>query len=260
MEWSFRFPNARVQHLPIINSDHSPLLISNNPQTRFDGGKKFRFNYIWTTHKDFNRCVWQAWNSEKELDENITATAASLSSWNIHVFGNVFYRKKRLLARIKGIQRSLMQHARHDLLRLDRKLRKELEDTLHQEELIWFQRSKEDWIKSGDRNTRYYHLATSVKNKNGKIKELITENDTRITDEQLLRTHIQNHFVNFFSDFRTVSSRTAIYGRFPVLNENEWQMVNQPFLPEEVKEALFDMDPYKAPGPDYFTAGFYQRV
>ncbi|XP_031101934.1 uncharacterized protein LOC116005836 [Ipomoea triloba] len=160
VEWSFRFPNARVEHLPIINSDHPPLLISNSPRTRFDGGKKFRFNYIWTTHKDFNKCVQQAWNSEKELDENIAATPASLSSWNIHVFGNVFYRKKRILARIK---------------------------------------------------------------QNGK----------------LANCNIR---------------------KIPALNENEWQRVNQPFRPEEVKEALFDMDLYKAPGPDGFTTGFYQKA
>ena len=33
-------------------------------------------------------------------------------------------------------------------VKLDRKLRKELEDTLNQEELVWFQRSREEWIES----------------------------------------------------------------------------------------------------------------
>ena len=35
--------------------------------------------------------------------------------------------------------------------------------------------------------------------------------------------------------------------------------LSKPYTPEEVKVALFQMTPSKAPGVDGFTAGFYQR-
>ncbi|XP_031115742.1 uncharacterized protein LOC116019608 [Ipomoea triloba] len=122
-DWKLRFPNTRIQHLPIINSDHAPLLITNNPAANMERERKFRFNFMWTTHRDFMKCVQQTWKTEKNLEDNKQVMAESLLSWNKEVFGNVFHRKKRLIARINGVQKSLAQHTRQDLIRLDRELR-----------------------------------------------------------------------------------------------------------------------------------------
>ncbi|XP_019172513.1 PREDICTED: uncharacterized protein LOC109167899 [Ipomoea nil] len=49
-------------------------------------------------------------------------------------------------------------------------------------------------------------------------------------------------------------------GKFPRIHNAEWQVVNRPFSPEEIKQVLFDMAPSKAPGPDDFNVGFYQQT
>lgn len=49
--------------------------------------------------------------------------------------------------------------------RLEKKLHAKLNGILAQEELVWFWRSKTQWINDGDRNTRYYQ-ATNRKWKN----------------------------------------------------------------------------------------------
>ncbi|XP_031110827.1 uncharacterized protein LOC116014988 [Ipomoea triloba] len=183
-DWKFRFPEAVVEHLPMIDSDHSPLLISCTPKAATTRKKPFRFNMAWATHEDFINCVRRTWMPEKQLEENKTTMAEALSIWNRSTFGNIFQRKNWLLSRIKGIQRSLTVQARNDLLRLERKLREELQSTLQQEELIWYQRSREEWITSGDCNTRFYHLATSVKKNNVKINSLRAANGEWISDNE----------------------------------------------------------------------------
>ncbi|XP_031091106.1 uncharacterized protein LOC115996077 [Ipomoea triloba] len=40
-DWKLSFPNTKIEHLPIINSDHAPLLITTNPIVTFDGNRKF---------------------------------------------------------------------------------------------------------------------------------------------------------------------------------------------------------------------------
>lgn len=50
-----------------------------------------------------------SWFPDKDLEVNKTAVAESLMAWNKKTFGNVFYRKKHLLARIKGVQGCLAQ-------------------------------------------------------------------------------------------------------------------------------------------------------
>ncbi|XP_019172110.1 PREDICTED: uncharacterized protein LOC109167542 [Ipomoea nil] len=198
--WKISFPNSLVEHLPMINSDHSPILVNSKSVSQAPSTKSFRFNLAWSTHPSFIDCVKQAWSKWGNLESNKTAMAKSLAAWNKGTFGNIFHKKKKLLARINGVQRSLAIRPRADLIKLGRKLRTELEDVLYQEELLWFQRSREEWIESGDRNTHFYHTATATKTNSASLKHIKDENGQHLTSDTQIRDHIFNFFVNSFSE------------------------------------------------------------
>ncbi|XP_019163602.1 PREDICTED: uncharacterized protein LOC109159944 [Ipomoea nil] len=222
-DWSLLFPGANVRHLPMLGSDHSPLLISTANGSPHQRISRFKFNLAWASHYSFQR-------------------------------------KKHLLGRLKGVQRSLSRGPRLDLLRLNRRLRKELDETLYQEELSWFQRSREEWIKSGDRNTRFYQLATSIKQSHSKIPHLRGVDDLVICEDALLLKHVHDFYLDLYSADNGTSLQNLQHGCFPHLPNEDWHTVNLPICVEEVKTALFDMAPCKAPGPDGFTAAFFQRT
>ena len=58
--------------------------------------------------------------------------------WNKENFGNIFKRKRHLLARLNGIQHALEKFNSNRLLELESKLKMELETILSQEELLWY--------------------------------------------------------------------------------------------------------------------------
>ncbi|XP_019156867.1 PREDICTED: uncharacterized protein LOC109153452 [Ipomoea nil] len=155
-------------------------------------GKKFKFNYAWTTHPKFMDLIRQYWIPGGDLEANTETTATALQDWNRSVFGNIFQRKNCILSRINGVQRSLCIKATPNLLRLERKLQMELEETLYQEEVLWYQRSRDEWITSGDRNTWYYHMATMVKNCSSKINKLKDDFGEWITEEERISAHVRN--------------------------------------------------------------------
>ena len=73
------------------------------------------------------------------------------------MLGNIFWKKKRLLARLGGIQWALEDYYSHGLIDHEKQLRAKLEEVLSQKEIIWLQKSRQDWLCLGDRNTTYFH-------------------------------------------------------------------------------------------------------
>lgn len=105
-----------------------------------------------------------------------------------------------------------LMHIRNDLIRLERKLRKELQSTLQHEELLWYQRSREEWITSGDSNTKFYHTATSVKKNKTRINSLLSEEGIWISDKNLLLNHVRNFFERLFSEAHCNSNQHLPHG------------------------------------------------
>ena len=55
------------------------------------------------------------------------------------------------------------------------KIRKEINDLLDCEEIMWHQRSKVQWMGLGDRNTRYFHTKASERKKKNTISKILDE-------------------------------------------------------------------------------------
>lgn len=83
--------------------------------------------------------------------------------WNREVFGNIFRRKNRLEARIRGIQNSPSYNSSRGLQKLESKLCRDLDLVLCEEEILWFQKSRRQWVEDGDRNTTFYHCFTVIR-------------------------------------------------------------------------------------------------
>lgn len=84
------------------------------------------------------------------------------------------------------------------LVKLNKKLDADLEEVL-QQELLWYQRPRENWIHSGDRNTKFYHLSTKVRHnqKKGFIFEDTTSQEAENFEES--GNFLHNYFTYIFS-------------------------------------------------------------
>ena len=117
---------------------------------------------------------------------------------------------------------------------------------------MWFQKSREEWICSGDRNTKFYHASTVLRRHGNKIDKLRDSNGDWMMDPNMLRRHVRDFYVNIFSVDNLYDVSLAPKGYFSMLQEEEMMALHALFTKEEVKQALFDMRPFKAPGPDGF--------
>ncbi|XP_074300458.1 uncharacterized protein LOC141631726 [Silene latifolia] len=156
--WSTIHADALVKHLPAFQSDHCPLLISPNgfaPLSTIN--RPFRFQACWMKHENFKDFVEESWPVDGIFQQKLSTLARKLKDWNTQIFGNIFRKKKELMARIGGCQRELSLRRIPYLIKLEAKLRRELDEVMEQEELLWYQKSRLEFIRDGDRNTSYFH-------------------------------------------------------------------------------------------------------
>ena len=100
--WRLFYPEAVVTHLPRTFSDHCPMLIKLCKSSANHLNKSFRFQTMWLLHPDFLRVVQQAWSKDRFLQTSTSDFIDKAKKGNVEVFGNLFTRKRRVLARLDG--------------------------------------------------------------------------------------------------------------------------------------------------------------
>ena len=135
-------------------------------------------------------------------------------------------------------------------------LQNDLNKILREEEIKWYQRSKERDIKEGDSNTKYFMIKASGRKRKSKIFRLIQDEGIIQGDDNLLK-----YATNFYKDLFGHVDLPPISLCIPlddVLSEEDKVELSCKFTMDEVKNALFSMKRNSAAGPDGFPAEFFQ--
>lgn len=112
----------------------------------------------------------------------------------------------------------------------------------------------------GDKNTSFYHTKSIIRQRSDRhrITKLKDPDGSWITDESQQSALALRHFRDLFSLDNPAPPVPFLTGRFPELSHDSVATLDQPITLQEVREALFDMKPLKAPGADSLHALFYQ--
>ena len=163
--WLDHFPDTKVIHLPKTHSDHCPILLCtalNDLQNNHHF--PFRCKEAWLSHPDFHSFFINNWTQPPvDFLQGSINFSSSISHWNQNVFGNIIKKKRKLLARINGIQNFLASKNSIFLSNLEKDLLSQLNNVLNIERIIWAQKAGIDWRKHMDYNTKYFHIIAKIK-------------------------------------------------------------------------------------------------
>ncbi|KAF7836148.1 ribonuclease H [Senna tora] len=143
-----------VKNIVKLSSDHHPMLIDAEEHGSHGNERPFRSEACWMQHDNFKKLIKESWNTSEDLTCMLNQFKDSLRKWNRDTFGNIKKRKNTLLKRIKGIQEAQEKKYNPFLYKLGKTLSAELEQVLNQEEALWFQKARCQWIKDGFKQTQ----------------------------------------------------------------------------------------------------------
>lgn len=116
-----------------------------------------------------------------------------------------------------------------------------------------------EWLMHGDKNTYFFHLRASRRRWKNQIKYLLCP-DGQLTED---KGEMEAMATAFYKDLYTSEGvhdkdrvlETVLRKVTPKMNAS----LNAPYSHHEVKTALFEMFPTKAPRPDGYPAHFSQH-
>ncbi|KAL9667122.1 hypothetical protein QQ045_001471 [Rhodiola kirilowii] len=178
----------QVRHLTAIASDHSPIIFCPKASEIRGSDRSFRFEPMWLRHYSFMNVVPDSWKGSRSdsspWNEKLVRCAAALSSWNKREFGNIKKRIEWLKLELEKV-RSLPRTEYNCIL--EEKISVEMDEWLAREELMWRQRSRVEWLKFGDKNTKFFHARVSQRRKKNCIERLRNKNVSNATGLEQFR-------------------------------------------------------------------------
>jgi ribonuclease HI len=262
MDWMTSFPQAVVNHLTAATSDHKPIQIQFEVPAIRKGPHQFRFELMWETHEELKPTVVAGWNTTtiattvKGVMEKLKGLSANLTRWNRDSFGSVRKQIKNMKIELEQLQGD---PARSGPTHAELKIVEKLVELYYREEVMWRQRSRVQWLAAGDKNTKFFHQRACMRRRKNLIKSL-TKLDGTITNDPLEMQALAKEFYHELFTSQGVNGMDAVLEHVPQkVTANMNESLTAPYTEEEVKVALFQMFPSKAPGPDGYPAHFFQR-
>ena len=113
------------------------------------------------------------------------------------------------------------------------------------------------WLREGDANSKFFHGVMSGRKRQNTINRMLVDG-VFVEGVHNVRSAVFNHFSTHFKPLRV--SRPGVGGlQFRRLSTVDAGSLIIPFTQEEVKQAIWDCDSYKSPGPDGVSFGFLKE-
>eukprot|EP00253_Pinus_taeda_P026347 PITA_26347 len=129
------------------------------------------------------------------LHKRLKHIKIKLKEWNKKDFVNIFANKKSVEIKMqvlnqamiaKGFDKSKSEQAE--------KLNLDWENLCKQEEIFWRQKSRVQWLKEGERNTRFFHRSTIANRTHNRISSILNEDGELQTTHKNIEAVMVQHF------------------------------------------------------------------
>ena len=169
--------------LLVAGSDHWQIKLEIDLKQR-PSNKPFRFESFWLRKEGLIEKLEEWWRKSEQKGKNKMHTFQlklkelkdKIKRWNKEEFGNIMEEKKRLEQRMEELQQmDILEGIQEDRTKEEGIIINQLEERRKQEEILWRQKSRVQWLREGERNTKFFHKAMIQHRQRNKIFSIKTK-------------------------------------------------------------------------------------
>ncbi|KAM6552088.1 hypothetical protein CsatB_001896 [Cannabis sativa] len=257
-DWRILFPNAIINHLGAVESDHKPLLLDTM------GGIKcksriFKYENMWSRDPRSFWVVKEAWQSRLHPNPMINfhrktkATCKKLQHWNKTQFRHLSQQLQQAKLNLEEAEKD-----NPDNFEEVDKAKQQLSEALLREEIHWKQKSRVQWLQEGDMCSKFFMASTIVRRRRNYIQsiKLSAEGDW-IRDQDRIAQCFLMKYKEIFS--KNIHGLTPLADSLfdKIISDQDNALLNVIPMEDEVIAAIKSMGKDKAPGPDGLPPSFY---
>ncbi|KAL4334719.1 hypothetical protein GQ457_07G002500 [Hibiscus cannabinus] len=264
--WFSSFPGSSVKFLGPDCSDHCPsnLVLKDS---LFYPPRPFKFFGFWVDHPRFLQVVEESWslpvvgNPLQVLFAKLKRFKGPLKQFNRDNSGGISHRVLEKRVELENVQKVLMCEPTADYVRREKDLRFELGDLERAEEKFYQQKSRALFVK-GDQNSAYFFRRVAVRQKQNTGQCLQNSQGKKLETYEAIYAELIDYFSSSLGvrdDNVQGVSDSLLKGILGCeLATDVKDDLVAPVTMKEVKDVVFGMNGNKAPGPDGYSAKFFQ--
>ncbi|KAG7588745.1 Reverse transcriptase domain [Arabidopsis suecica] len=256
--WFEMFPNSHQWFLEKLGSDHRPVLVKFiNDQELFRG--QFRFDKRMADDPSLANVIHSSWNSEISTGNHSSIFSIAECRRNISIWKKSadFNAKNRIQRLRKELDDELS--VKCPCWERISEIKEQLSVAFSDEEIFWRQKSREKWMFEGDKITQFFHASVKSNRVKNSLSFLLDQNGV----EHTLNREKGQIASLFFNDLFKSSSPSLLSSMLDGFQSRVSDAMNQQLTKEvteeEIYKAVFSINSESAPGPDGFTALFFQK-
>ncbi|XP_038990688.1 uncharacterized protein LOC120113688 [Hibiscus syriacus] len=224
-------------------------------------------NSFHSSHVEFlapgisDHCMALLWTRKEILFSKLKRFKNHLKGLNNSFFSDLSMRVKLKKTEFEHQQlKTLKGEADFDLEIPLQKVLNFLEET---ESMFFRQKTKVQWIKDGDKCTKFFHSAIAKKHKRKTIRQLIDDQGNRLENFDDISSEVIKFFTNLLGTsgpmVKSVDSDLLNNLLQSALSVDQAANLIKVISKEEIKDGFFTQGNDKAPGPDSYSPLFFKK-
>ncbi|KAL8502780.1 hypothetical protein ACS0TY_021771 [Phlomoides rotata] len=206
--------------LPRVSSDHHPILLRLFATSEHTI-RPFHFQHMWTTHSSFLPMVSASWslqitvgNPIHKVTQKLKRLKFTLKAWNRDTFRNIYVVMEEVAASLTAIQVEIVIMGD-----TDERLLAEIDCILHlttaltQHQALSTQRNCLQWLRDGDRNSKFFHTMNRIR-KTSSIFSSLLINDVLSFDPEAILDRVVTFFSELFTNQDLDTYDDSVLGNF----------------------------------------------